>query len=918
MKTFYLLLFWLTVFAFTVSGQTYGPYTYSNGAQSISMTMEYVPDLWPGTDAVNIKVTNTSATVLEMKKSILVFNSPMAPTFSNFVSLGALSWPYFTLPPRVIVDDTPNKVYVDSIMYYQNGDTWSNTKLAANASFTCQYYFSGKVGSSFIEQLSPNIKFYPAAWPQPVYFVPVTFNFTGNGGSNATVNVKNMVNNITDHFNINSGASKKLRSNNNFAVWADNFVVGNTQYISQYTQASPYTFQTPATGASTVTLPFSTNSLPTGSFSASVSGLPASAQVTLTLQGVTHGTVKTVQISNGTTPINDLPLDTYNVTAGSYFNSAANIISKATVAASYTLSAATGIALNISYTSCDIIPFAVPGFPKYIAQGGITLGETGGSFTRTPMDVLFKYSGDGGDGDPGKVWDSNPTITYAIKNTIAQCRDLETFYKSSFPFLPSDYKVTPVMVHYTANASGGWSIAAVEMLDTTHLRYHFINLIRETQEFMKNKDAAHPYPGSFIISPDLLGMLQQNYGEINNKPAFDYNNPSRFGSVANGYEANLFTSKIFVNQKLAEAYVWCGLNPASLPAFTDDIKGYFQALTYIVHAVSNNSVTVGYQENMWATGGAQWVTTHTAEPVAMANEVVNFLNTHIGVFNGTYKPDYFVLDRYEMDDFGGGIGNYCYNATAWQRTLTYGDTMAKSYGLPLMLWQFPGGHLVPANGSFPVVKYDQVMHGGAGGTWIFGDKNIGKNIYNVSSTQLSIPLSASAYQGATTVGKLLEADNGYDWGQSQLGSLVNSNVFAILWGGGNTTSITNIAGNGDDDGWLATKVKNYLNGNQAFKTSCGAIPPPPVTGVEKNTVTDSKVEIYPNPATDQLHITIGDTADDLTVEIVSLVGIVLYKNSFDASNSKQINLNISDFPKGLYVVRVHGNAVQKASTIIKQ
>jgi hypothetical protein len=407
-------------------------------------------------------------------------------------------------------------------------------------------------------------------------------------------------------------------------------------------------------------------------------------------------------------------------------------------------------------------------------------------------------------------------------------------------------------------------------------------------------------------------MLQQNYGGIVSNPAFDYNNPSKFGSVAQGYEANLFSSKIFVNQKLAEAYRTCGLDPATLPTFTDDIKGYFQAITYLIHAVSNNSVTVGYQENMWATGTAQWVTDHTSDPVSKANEVISFLNNRIGLFNGKYKPDYLVLDRYEMDDFGGGKGNYCYNATSWARTLTYGATIAKSYSVPWMLWQFPGGHLVPANGSEPVVNYDQVTHGGAGGTWVFGDSNIGTNVDNISTAQLSIGLSPGTYRGATNVRELLLADNGYNWAQNQLTNLAENNVFSILWGGGNTTSITNIAGNGDDDGWLAGKVKNYLNGNQVYRSiSCG-----PTTNTTEPALED-KPTAYPNPTDGAMTLKVPGNDESVVVEIASLTGARVYSETFTVASDRRIEMNISALPKGSYIVSIKGNSQRGALKVTK-
>ena len=60
---------------------------------------------------------------------------------------------------------------------------------------------------------------------------------------------------------------------------------------------------------------------------------------------------------------------------------------------------------------------------------------------------------------------------------------------------------------------------------------------------------------------------------------------------------------------------------------------------------------------------------------------------------------------------------------------------------------------------------------------------------------------------------LLEYDgqpNHYDWssGNGKLALAASDDVFAILWGGGNTNVIRNFS-NIDDHGWLAGKIKAY-------------------------------------------------------------------------------------------------------------
>ena len=39
--------------------------------------------------------------------------------------------------------------------------------------------------------------------------------------------------------------------------------------------------------------------------------------------------------------------------------------------------------------------------------------------------------------------------------------------------------------------------------------------------------------------------------------------------------------------------------------------------------------------------------------------------------------------------------------------------------------------------------------------------------------------------------------------------MVDHNIVAILWGGGSTVSVVPIGTNGDDNYWLANKIKGY-------------------------------------------------------------------------------------------------------------
>jgi hypothetical protein len=54
--------------------------------------------------------------------------------------------------------------------------------------------------------------------------------------------------------------------------------------------------------------------------------------------------------------------------------------------------------------------------------------------------------------------------------------------------------------------------------------------------------------------------------------------------------------------------------------------------------------------------------------------------------------------------------------------------------------------------------------------------------------------------------------NNYDWSKDngKLKLAAQNNVFAILWGGGETTSVIQNFSNNNDNGWLAGKINTYL------------------------------------------------------------------------------------------------------------
>lgn len=241
----------------------------------------------------------------------------------------------------------------------------------------------------------------------------------------------------------------------------------------------------------------------------------------------------------------------------------------------------------------------------------------------------------------------------------------------------------------------------------------------------------------------------------------------------------------------------------SIPKFNNDFKGWIQATNWVIKTFSPD-VTFGWQENIWSGNSANWVHNNYSE-ADIQKEVAGPTSTlwnNLEVYTGTYKPDFIVFDKYERDSIGEvGIG-YFFNAGDWNNYLTYVKLISRDIGnVPAMLWQIPGGHLQIEGGVDT-----RETHAATAPNYFFGDTKLLPDLSNVKPYITSITLPAIYNSAAATTGKYL-LDDGYSWSISNMEKTKDSNVFSILWGGGDTTSVGTYPS--DDGGWLSNKVNEY-------------------------------------------------------------------------------------------------------------
>lgn len=438
------------------------------------------------------------------------------------------------------------------------------------------------------------------------------------------------------------------------------------------------------------------------------------------------------------------------------------------------------------------VDLQVRGWPDYLAHGGVTVNSQASvtAYQNVPVSAIFKYDGFDGGGDPlpAPEVDENgdgylDLHTLPVHRTCKVAREMEQ---------NSGQPVMPVMVVYTANASGGSALP--DLQDTQRLRNHFGSFITQCVAAQSYKDAAHPVPVTFVLNPDFLGAMQQE---------------------PYGYEVVRQANSVQVNRLLKQAVQDLApllkFSAPTLPTFRDDLYGYVQAINFIVRHFAPD-VPFGWQTNVWATGTADWVLRENVDARAHADAVVNFID-ELGVYRGEAVPDFIVFDKFERDCFSpDALAHYGWNASSWLNYLKLVKYTAAGLNRPAMIWQIPGGHMPTESEGTSLIPSS---HFGSGGTFLMGDDRIGSNVSAIYAGLRNTPLNPVNY-GAATVGEFLQRDKGYDWGQQQVHNLPDYNIFSVLWGGGSTVSITTIHSNGDDGGWLAEKMRAYYAAPRRF------------------------------------------------------------------------------------------------------
>lgn|GEM_PF-3422259 len=493
-------------------------------------------------------------------------------------------------------------------------------------------------------------------------------------------------------------------------------------------------------------------------------------------------------------------------------------------------------AVSATLASETLNQFQPKGWPNYVASGAVddfgtntTLGIT----QRKTADAIFKYAGNDGGGDNGAdAYNLFYTKAKAVIRTVAAA---QTFSKQF------GYPVRPIAVVYTTNASGGDQKEAEAQVSQLDLLEKHLDFLAITALYLEKNPVATGVYGSIVLNPDTYGEgHKDNYYQDTVSPT--HSGLTNMVHYLQGY--NLITSSQAATMQTSINQLFA--------TDTGSFKTYNQALNWIMHTLGPD-VTYGMADNVWAgdASGHAWLHNSTMQTITQhATSEANYLidNGVYGNSNDIGNPSFIAFDKYERNTFvksNKPLGVYFYNNNDWGTYINYVSETANQIAaaehapnniLPIMLFQIPGGHI-------PATDENNWQYGATGPDYFLGDQKVCNGTDNQGATEsLNNPLTSDFGQtNVTTYQTYLkymmapEHFNSYNQTANlanhclmggHTADLITNHIFAILWGGGSTTSI---AGPQDDGGYLASLIQGAKHYNFA-----GQVIPSPYKTPVKN------------------------------------------------------------------------------------
>jgi hypothetical protein len=78
------------------------------------------------------------------------------------------------------------------------------------------------------------------------------------------------------------------------------------------------------------------------------------------------------------------------------------------------------------------------------------------------------------------------------------------------------------------------------------------------------------------------------------------------------------------------------------------------------------------------------------------------------------------------------------------------------------------------------------------------------------------------------------------------------------------------------------------------------------------------VRVYPNPTVDWAQVYVGGTDTEVLLTLVDLRGNLLQQRRVDVPTTREVELDLSGYPVGVYAIRLEGKTVQSSVKVIKK
>jgi hypothetical protein len=394
----------------------------------------------------------------------------------------------------------------------------------------------------------------------------------------------------------------------------------------------------------------------------------------------------------------------------------------------------------------------------------------------------------------------------------------------------------PVLVIYSNDFSTA-ETAANTVMDVSgpYASNQLANLALQSAAFEK-QNAKNGVHGSILFSPDAIGAMAKNLIYNRVSPNSDWTDPNAIIAVSGkDINGNVFT-KTAIDYKTilsnAVDMLWALKDnptykaildfPAAKPdvstlSYSKDITDYMMVQAWIIKQFAPKS-ELATVTNLWAgpwAGASSMLTATDSQISDFAKAAADAYNS-LGWQKANPYFDFIAFDKYERDETSGQVtknqfGAQAFTEKAWDNSISFFNKVTEQV-MPadkqaIMLWQIPASGL-PSKSAADAAMLDQgwdasnsggqglnkddLPHFGITESYFFGDKELAQ--YGLAQKVADITFTDTLGQTVKYGDRITAQGSGWspetgliDTATGEVDSSL-SKVFAILWGGGNTST----------------------------------------------------------------------------------------------------------------------------------